>query len=236
MNEKTARDNEALIEFWSSAFAMSDEEMAEALSQDPGSPDQLAPSQKLCEAARSLSACKKVLDYGCGNAWAAIIAAKYGCGDVTAVDPARGAVIAAEFMAKLFGAEDKVHTECILCDWLGSVPEGTFDGFICSNVLDTVPPETADRIIRDSARATAQNASVIIGLNYYMPPEAAAQRGIELEEGCMLYVDGVLRLVSRSDEEWARLFSPYYEVERLEHFAWPGEETERRRLFYLKKK
>ena len=31
MNEKTARDNEALIDFWSGAFAMSEEEMAEGL-------------------------------------------------------------------------------------------------------------------------------------------------------------------------------------------------------------
>ena len=47
-------------------------------------------------------------------------------------------------------------------------------------------------------------------------------------------MDGVLRLVSRTDEEWARLFSPLFEVESLEHFAWPGEKEERRRLFRLR--
>jgi hypothetical protein len=40
------------------------------------------------------------------------------------------------------------------------------------------------------------------------------------------YMDGVLRIVSRTDEEWARLFSPLFEVESLEHFAWPGENEE----------
>jgi len=49
-------------------------------------------------------------------------------------------------------------------------------------------------------------------------------------------VDGVLRLVSRTDEEWAAIFSPYYTVERLEHFAWPGEAKETRRLFCLRKR
>ena len=64
----------------------------------------------------------------------------------------------------------------------------------------------------------------------------AAARNIELVDGYRLYMDGVLRLVSRSDEEWIQIFSPWYDIEKLEHFAWPGEETETRRLFYLRKK
>ena len=98
-----------------------------------------------------------------------------------------------------------------------------------------IPTETAREIIRESARITSADACVIIGLNFYLSPEAAAARGLELADGTRLYVDGVLRLVSRTDEEWAELFSPWYVVEKLTHFAWPGEKTESRRLFYLKK-
>ena len=72
--------------------------------------------------------------------------------------------------------------------------------------------------------------------NFHLTPDAAAARGLELVDGTRLYVDGVLRLVSRSDEEWAELFSPWYAVERLTHFAWPGETVETRRLFYLRKR
>ena len=68
------------------------------------------------------------------------------------------------------------------------------------------------------------------------PSEAATERGMELADGRALYIDGVLRLFSRTDEEWAEVFSPYFTVEQLEHFAWPGEAAERRRLFRLKKK
>ncbi len=76
---------------------------------------------------------------------------------------------------------------------------------------------------------------MIIGLNYRLSPEAAARRGITLTDGNRLYMDGVLRLVSRTDEEWARIFAPWFRVERLDHFAWPGEKAETRRLFFLRK-
>ena len=76
---------------------------------------------------------------------------------------------------------------------------------------------------------------MVIGLNYFLSSEAATARGMELTDGNRLYIDGVLRLVSRTDEEWAQIFSPRYTVEQLEHFAWPGEQTEARRLFYLRK-
>ena len=49
-----------------------------------------------------------------------------------------------------------------------------------------------------------------------------------------IYIDGILRLVSRTDEQWTELLGRCFRIERLDHFAWPGEETERRRLFYLR--
>ena len=229
-------EEKKLIEFWSGAMELSEEDKEKLRTQGPEDVRDMAPSEKLYLAAQSLGRRKKVLDYGCGSGWAGIIAARSGCPDVTAVDPAIGAAGSAGFYASLFGVEGAVHTECIDTAWLGTVPAGIYDGFFCSNVLDVIPPESAQAIIRESARITTEDASVIIGLNFYMSPEAAAARGIELADGTKVYMDGVLRLVSRSDEEWANLFSPWYEVEKLEHFAWPGEKAETRRMFYLKKK
>ena len=226
--------NKALLNFWDKAFAMTEEDMAGMREQARGvAPEELAPSEKLAQAAASLGACSKALDYGCGNGWAAVIAAKSGCASVTAVDMAEGAVSAARFTAEIFGAE--VDCEHIDESWLGSVPQGEYDGIVCSNVLDVVPPETAGEIIEGLASAAAPGASVIIGLNYYISEETAKAKGIELEDGRCLFSDGILRLVSRTDGEWEELFKPFFTVERLEHFAWPGEEKETRRLFYLKK-
>ncbi len=50
-----------------------------------------------------------------------------------------------------------------------------------------------------------------------------------------LFQNGVLRLLSLDDESWKRRLSPYFEIERLDYFAWPNEKKETRRLFLLKK-
>ena len=235
INTKEQLDNRALVDFWSEALELSDEDREELGKCGAEDWKELAPSEKLFAAAASLGTRKKVLDYGCGNGWAGIIAAKNGCLDVTAADMAPGAARTAEAYAKVFGAGDQVHAECIGADWLQGVPDGTYDGVFCSNVLDVVPPETAEGILRELARIAADDAAVIIGLNFRMNPEKAKARGQELVNGCMLYVNGVLRLVSRTDEEWAKIFEPYFTVEKLEHFAWAGEPEETRRLFFLRK-
>ena len=228
---KAELDNRKLVDFWDKAFAMSDEDRAEVSKAGPEGWKELAPSAKLFDAACSLGRKKKVLDYGCGSAWASIIAAKSGCPDVTAVDAAPGALKAAAFYAKLYGVQAQLHTACGGLSWFNSVKTGTFDGIICSNVLDVVPPETSQAIIAEIARAAAPGATVIIGLNFHLSQKTAEERGMKLADGTSLYVDGVLRLVSRSDDEWTRLFEPHLTVENLDHFAWPGEASETRRLF-----
>ena len=46
----------------------------------------------------------------------------------------------------------------------------------------------------------------------------------------------LLRLVSHTDAEWEAIFAPCFSVERLAYYAWPGEEDETRRLFFLRRK
>ena len=235
MEDRLSKVNRDLIEFWNSAYVISEEEMEECR-KDPDSWKELVPSEKLFRAAESLGNRKRVLDYGCGMGWAGIVAAKSGCPDVTAVDVSETAVRSAEEFAKLYGVQDQIHTSPVSPEWLSAVSDSTYDGFFCSNVLDVVPSVTAKEIIREVARVVTDDARVVIGLNYYMSPEKAAERGIELVDGNCVYMNGVLRLVSHSDEEWTEIFSPYFTVEKLDHFAWPGETEETRRLFFLMKK
>lgn len=230
------QDEQKLIEFWSGALEMTDEDREQLRGEGAEGWREAAPSEKLFRAAEALGRRKKVLDYGCGSGWAAIIAAKSGCPVVTAADPAEGAVSSARFCAEFYGAGGQVHAERTEPGWLKTVPDGLYDGFICSNVLDVIPPESAEEILRETARIITPDADVFIGLNFYMPPETAAARGMELTDGNRLYVDGVLRLVSRTDGEWAEIFSPWFTVESLEYFAWPGEAKETRRLFRLKRR
>ncbi len=231
MDKRSIEDNKNLIEFWNGAYGLSEEDKRQIAQGGTDGWRSMAPSEKLFLAASSLGHCKKVLDYGCGNAWGAIIASKGGCTDVTAVDVSDGPLSAAAFHSTLYQADVKLMK--VSPTWLYGVPSGTFDGIICSNVLDVVPQQTAEEIIEELARVSREGASVKIGLNFHMTEEAAKARGIVLVDGRKLYVNEVLRLVSLSDDEWTALLGRHFKVQRLEHFAWPGEKSETRRLFHL---
>ena len=219
MTEASRRDYIQLVDLWNRAFSMTPEEKepSEPLPDDAW--QGLAPSQKLLIAAQSMKDCENALDYGSGSGWAGIIMARSGCASVTCADPAPNAKEAAAYYAERFGVGEKVHPVWIDDRWLSKVPDGTYDGFFCSNVLDVVPPDMAEEIVRQAARIVAGNARVIVGLNFYMTPDAAEKRGVAFREGNRLYMDGVLRLVNRTDAEWQAIFAPYFRVERLEYFA-----------------
>lgn len=235
MNEQASNENRDLIEFWDRFFEVSQEEKEELMNSGLESLEALAPSEKLLSAAYGLGTRKNVLDFGCGNGWAAIAAAKSGCPSVTAADAAKNAFEAAGLCAKLLGADERVHPVLADNGWLKSVPDNTYDGLFCSNVLDVVPPETAEEILREAARIVTDDAEIIIGLNKWMSDEAAAEKDLALTGDKKLFIDGVLRLVSRTDEEWKEILSRSFSVEGLEYFAWHGEPEEKRRLFLLRK-
>ena len=226
--------NSDLVAFWNEAIKLPDDYKEEAKKATDNSVMDIVPSQKLYDAVKELGSCKKVLDYGCGSGWGAIVAASNGCKDVLAVDLGSNITDAAKFYADVLGVN--IKTEVIDENWIKNAPACSFDGLICSNVLDVVPLETAETIVKEMARITTSNAKIVIGLNFYMSPEMAAKRKIELEDGMYLFVDNVLRLSSLSDDEWKNIFAPYFDVVKLDYFAWEAEEKESRRLFVLKKK
>ena len=235
MHEQTTKDNETLTAFWDGVFALSDEEKEQIQSGAVQIRD-LAPSEKLYCAIGSLGSKQTVLDYGCGNGWASLAIAESGCQNVTAVDPTKSGVEATKVFSDAFGLSGRIHAIRIPFDWLTTVQDASFDGFLCSNVLDTVPTEVAVEIVKEAARVVRDDAEVLIGLNFYLPKEDAEKRGMTVMDGNAYYLNGVLRLVSKTDEEWTAFFAPYFTVEDLSYFAWQGEEEERRRLFRLKKK
>ena len=226
--------NQVLIKFWDSAMNLSKEDIDEINASSVGEAIELAPSPKLAEAVKELGQCHHVLDYGCGSGWAAIIASKSGAKQVDAVDLGENIIETVKVYVRKY-QPCSVNAQTINADWLKNVPNDTYDGFISSNVLDVVPLETAQEIIKETARVVVKDAKVIIGLNFFMDEEAAKKRNIELIEGKYLIMNGVLRLTSLSDEEWTKMFSPYFKVIKLDYFAWPNEPRETRRLFILKR-
>ena len=226
--------NSDLVAFWNEAIKLPEDYKEEVRKATDNSVMDIVPSQKLYDAVKELGSCKKVLDYGCGSGWGAIVAASNGCKDVLAVDLGKNITDAAKFYADVLGVN--IKTEVIDENWIKNVPACTFDGLVCSNVLDVVPLETAENIVKEMARITTSDAKIVIGLNFYMSKEMAKKRNIELVDDMYLFVNDVLRLSSLSDDEWKIIFAPYFEVVKLDYFAWEGEDKESRRLFVLKKK
>ena len=236
MDKKMEMANDKLIRFWDQALTLSEDDKAQERNNDREDIKQLAPSEKLYLAVAKLGTCKKVLDYGCGNGWASIVAASQGCEDVVAVDLGENIIDALNFYASLYGQSKRIHGERITPQWLKYVPSNTYDGIVCSNVLDVIPYEICKDIAKELARIATDNATIIIGLNFYMSEEMAKAKGVELDEGKYLFVNGVLRLASYNDEQWCALLNRHFIIESLDHFAWPGESKESRRLFVLRKR
>ena len=226
------------LEFWNQAFELNDEDRKELLKEidTENGWKEIASSAKLRDVIIvHLSGCSKVLDYGCGEGWAGIILDKSGCRDVTSVDVAENAVEMAKIMSAAYKVSDSFKAECVSTDWLGTVEEGSYDGIFCGNVIDVLPADVSKEIIKNLSRIAAKDAKVIIAMNYYKELKSDPEKKMEVKNGNEVYLDGVLRLVLRTDEEWAEVLSEFFTVEKIDHFAWTGENEETRRVYILKK-
>ena len=227
------------LKFWNSAFDMDDkakEEYAEKINPETDWRN-LASSDKLADIIiNNLSNKKRVLDYGCGEGWAGIILKKSGCEEVTCVDVAENAVKLASFFRDIFKISEGFTAQCVSTDWIEKSPEAVFDGLFCCNVIDVVPEEAAENIIKNMARITTDDAVILIGMNYYIEPISCPEKNVEVRNKNELYVNGVLRMVSRTDDEWKKIFERYFNIDSVEYYAWPGEKEEKRRVFCLSRK
>ncbi len=224
-----------LVEFWNKGFELSEEDKKQ-IECSTGNIDDLkgfAPSPKLFEIACSFKDKNNVLDYGCGSGWASLIMAKFGANKVTSVDVAANSIEMLNCYKKAFGVEDIIDTYVIDENWLSS-QDDKYDGLFCSNVIDVVPLEMAKEIVKNAATAVKKGAKVVFSLNYYVPPKLMEEKGHRIN-GPHIYINGVLRLTSLTDEEWASVFKQYFKILKLDYFSWPGEEKESRRLFVLQK-
>ena len=236
MEDRLKKDFADAVAYWNSALGATEEEKQEILDTAEGDEwKDMVPAQKLYDAIEQVAKNGRFLDYGCGQGWGAFTAAKLGCGDVTAVDMAASAIDLLKVFAKAFGVDGVIKAEAIDENWLAAQPEESYDTLFCSNVIDVVPLEIAESILDNAARVLKKGGRAVIGLNFYMSPETAKERGLDVKDGRYLYDNGILRLSLVSDEEWTDIIGKRFTVEKLDHFAWPGETKEGRRLFMLRK-
>lgn len=234
MNEELSKVYDESIDFWNKAQVFSEDDFAGPIDQDKdwreiGS----AGMFKLITA--STAGWKNVLDYGCGTGWLDVILAKTGVTGIKSVDVAKNAVESAKLYAEVFECADKVDHEAVDVEWLGHVDKDTFDYAVCCNVLDVVPTEVSEGIIKNLALSCKKGGKVLISLNPFFTDEMLSRGGMEYRKP-YVFVNGILRVNNHTDEEWKEMFSPFFEVEKLDYFKWDVEAEEHRRFFTLKVK
>ena len=234
MKKETKDKYNKLVTFWNSAFKLDDNDKDDILiSYKEDDWKSLAPSEKLLNAILSLNNVGFALDYGCGTGFASIALAKTN-NKVLSVDVSTNGIEYLKLLSKVFNVTDKVETLVIDSNWLKTQTTNSFDCLVCSNVLDVIPLEMTKDILKEFGRILKPNAKAVISLNYYIDKEMALKMNVNEENE--LYIDGVLRLLNKSDDEWSSMLQDYFIIEKIDHFAWESEGKERRRLFYLKKK
>lgn len=230
-------DYKSLKEFWNQNFILKEEDKKEILNSINKDEDykDLAPSKKQYEILSLFEDKKKVLDYGSGSGWASIIMAKYNVKKVVSVDVSENSIELLKTYSKAFDTESLIEPIVIDENWLKTIRDESFDGFFSSNVVDVIPLEMAKEIIKESSRIVNKDAVVIYSFNYYIDPKEMEKRGCIVNPP-YIYINGILRLTSLTDDEWSNIFKEYFDIVDLSYFSWPGEKTETRRIFILKKK
>ena len=226
------KDYKNSLDFWEKAYADSQKKTNFDDTNEVSNWQNLAPSEKFVSALSSFSNCQKVLDYGCGEGWGSIIMAKTGCKNITSVELSKSAIQTTIDNSKKYQVNNYINAFVISKDWINKEESEKYDGFFCSNVIDVVPEEIADNILKQAHRIVKPSFRLIISLNFYLDTKLNANHNHEVK-GNYLYRDGILRMVNRTNQEWSNIFSKYFKVEKIEHFAWPNEAKETRRLYYL---
>jgi cyclopropane fatty-acyl-phospholipid synthase-like methyltransferase len=192
---------------------------------------ELAPSKKLVDEILNIKDKDNVLDYGAGNGWASLLLANNNK-NVLAVDTSSNSIDVINKYAKHYGFNN-INTKVIDSNWIYN-NNLKFDAIVTSNVIDVLPENISKDILKFFYQSLNDSGILVIGMNYYIDPNEV--KDIYDVKGNEIYIDNVLRMYSLSDEEWINEFNKYFNVIKLEHFMWPGEEKELRRLFILNKK
>ena len=231
MNEQMKNDYKKSVDFWNEALASSPEDYEGEINLDEDW-KQIGSETLLNLLCKEVKGWDNILDYGCGSGWASVLFVKNGAKKVLGVDVSPNAIKSAGYYANAFKAQNNIKFEAVSPDWLSNQTENQFDYAYSMNVLDVVPDEIAENIILGLAKVCKKGAKLLIGMNPCFEGAELSGEGRKYEDH-YLFINDILRVNNHTDEEWKQMLSKYFTVDRLEHFKWDPEKSERRRLFYL---
>ncbi len=208
MNVK--EENNKLIDFWNSAF-----EKVEPMTLKADDFDSSIDFHRLLK--HIGDHCIDVLDIGCGWGYGLFVAKllgnkmRYGLG----IDPSENAVNVMEetcYLSDIHGIDPKVGTH----DMLSLYDDQSFDGMICSNTLDVVPEKTSDEIIGEIKRLIKPQGFVLLKFNFYLDEALIEKIGMKEIDQDAYAINGILRGVNHTTEEWLSKFDGFKVIEQTE--------------------
>lgn len=180
-------------------------------------------------ALKKLAMAGNILDYGCGDGWASLYLAEAGAEYVTGIEPAISGVRAARKKARANGMQDKTEFLIGMGELLDDMAQESVDGLFVCNVFDVVPEHVCRRILIRLQRVLKSGAEGIVCINPYIEDIMNGERPVtEITVNGEIVpkhyaINGILRLVNRTTEEWLEFFSEYFECIYESSFQFDGE-------------
>ncbi|MCF7932947.1 MAG: class I SAM-dependent methyltransferase [Acholeplasmataceae bacterium] len=203
--------NKTLKAYWNDVFKTL---IAEVINKDD-----IKVSNPLDQALKDLGdSSETILDIGTGQGYCLFAAfllgtkVKKGFG----IDPSKHAIDFARETARLSGLkglsfEEGDHTI------LQNMTNASFDGIICSNVLDVIPYQTSEELIHMMDNLLKPGGILLLKFNFYLTDELIKKLGMEAIEENTYRMNGILRGVNLTTEAWIKRF-PGYELFRIEQY------------------
>ena len=167
--------------------------------------------------------CERVLDIGCGWGYGLIVAKllgdkiKYGLG----IDPSENGIHILNETCKLSGIEGLVGIAGTH-EVLKENEDASFDGIICSNVLDVIPESTSNEVITEISRLLKPGGYFVLKFNFYLTEDLIQKIKMEKIGDNAYAIGGVLRGVNYTLDEWLSKFDGFELVEQSEYERIPN--------------
>lgn len=154
--------------------------------------------------------CHNVLDFGCGSGYAILTARLLGSRmqKGLAFDPSKVAIETLNKtleLSKIEGIETLVASH----EDLSSYQDSTFDGVLCSNVLDVVPLDTSTAMIEEIDRLLKPGGLLMLKLNFLLTEDIITRTKAEEIAPNTYTINGVLRSYNLSTEDWIKRFKNF---------------------------
>lgn len=219
------KENKRLIEFWNTFFEP--HQAAAIKAEDYTIENDL---DRLLKVVGDHS--EKILDLGCGSGYCLLVAKGLGTKVIEGlgIDPAKEAIRLLDETIRLSGIEG-LKTMVGTHHDLASYPDGAFDGIVCSNVLDVIPEQTSKEAIDTIRRLLKPGGLFLLKLNFYLTPALIEKIKMEPIGKNTYTINGVIRSVNLTTDEWIQRFSGFDVLETAEYERIPNGPKDRVILF-----